>query len=219
MKKHYLNKPVLLACLSFTLGQVNAEKSSVLMEKAIFLQETKEDYPAAVGVYEEALKESKRENKQSEILFRMADTYEKLGKDEELLKTLKRLIKTGDARNEWVKKAVKLVKELDEAKAPSKKVIAVRDTILKATETRERQPFLNVCSKRMQEALTEELFESSCDMVTPLLEVGYELSLKSADTSGLYQTYVWWVECKDSAKITLTILFDREGLVGGAYYR
>lgn len=105
MKLERIVKSGLLAGV-MTVSAAQAEKVEVLIEKGIFLQETKKDYGDAIEVYAEALEKS--EEHASEICFRMAMCSKAMGDEETQMEILRKLVESGETDDEWVKKAAEI---------------------------------------------------------------------------------------------------------------
>ena len=197
-----------------------AENSLVLLEKGIFLEETKNDYAAANEVYAKALKETKRGAKKREILFRLAVCARELGNTEDQLERLKVLVKTGDPEDEWVKKAVNAVEEYVEKNTLTESELnKIRDVLLKAIESNDLALFHSVCDKTMKEAITKNLLTSVNTQVAKSLKSGYKLKVKSINKDQIYNVYEWWVECENEVKFIMNMSLDWQNKVAGCWLR
>lgn len=97
---------LLVGALGVSSIQAVADNAKVLIEKGIFLQETKKDFGEAIEVYAKALEQT--EDEASEICFRMAMCSKELGDEKTRMEILRKLVENGEADDEWVKKAAEI---------------------------------------------------------------------------------------------------------------
>ena len=217
MKKITMNRIPLsiitLSILCISLG--NAEPLKVLIEKGIFLEETKKDYLAAGKVYEQALEQGKF----YEILYRIAACNEGLGEDEAQQNLLKAMVENGNAENPWVKKAQGIIKANKKSQEIPQDVIEIRDTLIEATIENDLKLFRSVCNKSMADFMDKSNLGSVSEQIAASLEEGYEMEVKSVEKESFYMVYEWWVTCEDETKFVMNVSIDSKGKVGGCWFR
>jgi len=209
MKRTILH-PLLLSLL-FSLS-VSASPPAVLLEKGIFLQETKQDYSAAVRVFDQALQDGKLN--QYEIRFRKAACLGELGQEQEKLRLLTELAnEEGD--NAWI---VKAQQEVQTSHSIARQHL---ETLIRATQENDLKLFRSVCNDTMKQAMSKPLMHSVHTKLSPFLKEGsYQIQRIKSDTSSpLLSTYEWHLILQKGQTITASMTLDSNQQVAGFYYR
>ncbi len=219
MKTYQITKYITAISAALVINHTYAESVEVLTEKGVFLEETKKDYAAAITTFDQAIAAEKKRSKLNELLYRKAMCNKELGETAKQLAILRQLVQSGNKNDSWVKKAQTIIQEQVKEDAPSEEIIAIRDALIKATETNDFELFHSLCNKGMKEALSKVILESVSDQLAAPLASGYTTTLIKSDTKGLYSIYIWQLDCEDGVELKMTLSLDKKGEVAGCFFK
>ena len=102
MKMNQFTQVIIFSLICLT--NLSAKKPSVSLERAIFLQDSKKDYEAALTAFDIALDGFSDDEHDTEIFYRKAMCAEQLGNNEERINLLRHLAES-NGRDKWCEKA------------------------------------------------------------------------------------------------------------------